>query len=306
MRSKITKFLYYLRCNPEYIVVRFIRKIYFVFPDELYLKIIYRLRTGKKLNLDNPITYNEKLQWLKLYDHRPEYTQMVDKIESKHYVEKLIGKKYIIPTISIYSSINEIDFDKLPNSFVLKVSQGGGGGGVVICRDKKKFDKKASLKLLSKHMKQNLYHDNKEWPYKNIVPRILAEEYMVDESGYQLKDYKFFCFNGVPKVLMIATDRYSNKAFDFYDMSFNHLSYTQGDKCAEYEHIKPDNFNEMIEIAKKLSKGIPQLRVDLYNVNGKIFFGELTFFSSSGYDLFQPEEWDYIWGSWIKLPKKTL
>ena len=271
--------------------------------DERYLKASYKAKFHKKLDLNNPQTYNEKLQWLKLYDRKPEYTQMVDKVGAKEYVANIIGEEYIIPTLGVWDRFEDIDFDKLPNQFVLKCTH--DSGGVIVCKDKSKLDKENAQRKLEKNLKINYYIHKREWPYKDVKPRIIAEQYMEDESGYELKDYKWFCFDGEPKALFIATDRGvegEETKFDFFDMEFNHLPFTNGHPNANREIKKPLSFDEMKALASKLSKGFPHLRVDFYDINGKIYFGELTFYHWSGLTPFVPEEWDYTFGSWIKLP----
>ena len=271
--------------------------------DEDYIKRKYKLSFGKELNLDSPQTYNEKLQWLKLNYRKPVMTAMVDKYEVKKYIADLIGDEYIIPTLGVWERFEDIDFDKLPNQFVLKCTH--DSGGVIICKDKSELDKIKAQKKLEKCLKMNYYYQNREWPYKDVNPRIIAEQYMEDESGYELKDYKFFCFDGEVKALFIATDRGvegEETKFDFFDADFNHLPFTNGHPNANREIKKPLSFDEMKVLASKLSKGFPHLRVDFYDINGKIYFGELTFYHWSGLTPFVPEEWDYTFGSWIKLP----
>lgn len=274
-------------------------------PDKLYVRTLYRLRMHKHLNLKDPQTYNEKLQWLKLYDRNPLYTKMVDKVDAKEYVSGIIGEEHIIPTLGVWNSFDEIDFDSLPNQFVLKTSH--DSGGVVICRDKSVFDKEHARQRIEKSMRNDYYVLTREWPYKNVPKRILAEQYMVDESGYELKDYKWFCFDGEVKALYIATDRGSDEEtkFDFFDSEFNHLPFTNGHPNSHKPILKPQGFEEMKRLASKLSKGIPQVRVDLYDINGKVYFGELTFFHWGGVKRFVPDAWDKTFGGWIKLPKKT-
>lgn len=274
-------------------------------PDKVWIQIKYRMFFGRFCNLKNPQTYNEKLQWLKLYDRKPEYTQMVDKIGAKKYVAKLIGEEYIIPTIGVWDRVEDIDWESLPNQFVLKCTH--DSGGLVICRDKSKLNIAAASKKLNKSLKRNYYYMHREWPYKNVKPRIIAETYMEDESGYELKDYKWFCFNGEPKALFIATDRGvegEETKFDFFDSDFNHLPFTNGHPNAVRGIKKPAGFEQMKQLAAQLSKGHPHLRVDFYDINGKIYFGELTFYHWSGMVPFEPEEWDITFGSWIKLPEK--
>ena len=300
--NKIKKLLDYIFHNPRALISAILVRMAPIIPDRLYLKWLFRLKMGKKLNLDNPQTFSEKLQWLKLYNRKPEYTQMVDKYEAKKYVANIIGEEYIIPTLGVWDRFEDIDFDTLPNQFVLKCTH--DSGGIVICSDKSKLDVKTANRILTRGLKRNFYARNREWPYKNIKPRIIGEQYMVDESGYELKDYKWFCFNGEPKALFIATDRGvegEETKFDFFDVNFNHLPFTNGHPNTNKIIAKPKSFDQMKEIAAKLSHGQPHLRVDLYDVNGKIYFGELTFYHWSGTTPFEPEEWDYKFGSWINL-----
>ena len=274
-------------------------------PDVLYLKIMFRLKMGYGLNLKNPKTFNEKLQWLKLYNRKPEYTPMVDKCEAKKVAEKVLGKEHVIPTLGVWDRFEDIDFSALPNRFVLKTSNGGGGGGIVICTDKESLDKDAAAQRLNSSLKTSIYTHLREWPYKNVKPRILAEKFMVDESGH-LRDYKFYCFNGEPKVFLVATDRFSAHGtyFDYFDMDGNNLPFSQGGENNPVTPALPSNFEEMKSIARKLSKGIPHVRIDLYCIEGKVYFGEYTFFDSSGFEKFTPQEWDETLGGWLTLPAK--
>lgn len=226
---------------------------------------------------------------------------MVDKIGAKHYVSSIVGDKYVIPTLGVYDTVEDIDWDKLPNQFVVKSAN--DSGGVVVCKDKSKLDIEASKHKLKKLGGRDYTIYRKEYPYKNVHHRFLAEQYMVDESGFELKDYKIFCFDGEPKFLFVATGRQANDTrFDFYDTDFNHLDVLNGHECADVWPSKPQNFEEMLEVARKLSNGIPHVRVDLYNINGHIYFGELTFFHWSGMVAFKPMEWDYKFGEYLKLP----
>lgn len=272
-------------------------------PDSLYLKIMFRLKMGYKLNLKKPQTFNEKLQWLKLYNRKPEYTPMVDKSEAKTVAENILGKGYVIPTLGVWNKFEEIDFNSLPDSFVLKTTNGGGGGGVIICRDKSKLNLASAAEQLKSSLKANIYRHLKEWPYKNVKPRILAEKFMVDESG-ELRDYKFYCFNGEPKVFLVASERFSGHRtyFDYFDMEGNHLPFTQGGMNNPVTPALPSTFEEMKQVAKKLSHGLPHVRIDLYSVDEKVYFGEFTFFDSSGFEKFTPREWDNVFGNWLKLP----
>ena len=272
--------------------------------DEKFLKYAYRVHLGKKLDLKHPVTFNEKMQWLKLYDRRPEYTTMVDKYAVKQYVAEKIGEEYIIPTLGVWDTFDDIDFDTLPEQFVLKCTH--DSGGLVICTDKSKLDKDSIKGLLGKYLKRDYYSIHREWPYKNVKPRIIAEAYMEDSATLELRDYKFFCFDGEVKVLFIATERSSDTEetkFDFFDENFVHLPFTNGHPNAATPPSKPQNFELMKELAKKLSNGVPHLRVDFYEADGKIYFGELTFYHWSGMVPFDPPKWDRKLGDWIKLPK---
>lgn len=270
--------------------------------DEHFIKYRFRIVMGKKININNPITYNEKLQWLKLYDRNPLYTTLVDKIQVKDYVAEIIGTEYIIPTIKVYESPSEIKLNDLPNQFVLKTNHDGDSLGVFVCKDKNTFDLDKALVTLSNNLKRNYYYTGREWPYKNVKPYIFAEKYEEDEYG-ELRDYKFFCFDGKVKAVFIATERSSGHVkFDYFDRDFNHLDFIQSHPMSDKQINKPANYEEMIIIAEKLSKGIPHVRVDLYNCNGRILFGEMTFYHYGGMIKFHPEEWDYIFGSWLSLP----
>ena len=273
---------------------------------EKLLKHHYRLNFGKKLNLENPVTYTEKLQWLKLYDHRPEYTEMVDKYGVKKYVAEKIGEQYVIPLLGVWESVDDIDFDLLPERFVLKTTH--DSGGIVTCKDKSNLNISTVKRKLGYFMKRNYYDYSREWPYKNVKHRIIAEEYMEDSTLGELRDYKFFTFGGVPKVLYIAQGRGKGEptVADFFDMDFNHLPFTIDHDMAPASPRKPQCFEEMKELAAKLSEGTPQLRVDFYEVDGKVYFGEMTFFHCSGLVPFHPEEWDKVFGDWVKLPEKQI
>lgn len=275
-------------------------------PDEKYLKIKYYLSLGKKLDLENPQTFNEKLQWIKLFDRNPLYTQLVDKYLARDYIKEKLGEEYLIPLLGAWDNPDDIDFDALPEQFVLKCNH-NSGLGMCICKDKSKLDIKKVKAELKKGLAQDYYLSGREWPYKNVPRKVIAEKYMTDESGYELKDYKFFCFDGEVKMLFVAKDREVEGAetkFDFFDADFNHLPFTNGHPNSQPPYFKPENFEEMKAVAAKLSKGIPEVRVDLYNINGKIYFGEMTFFHWSGFVKYEPEEWDYKIGNYINLPKK--
>lgn len=299
MNPKIKKAL----GNPYYACELVLNQLAKYVSDENYVKWKYYLNFRKRLHLDNPQTYNEKLQWLKLYNQHDEYTQMVDKYEAKNFVASIIGEDYIIPTYGIYDSFEEIDFALLPKQFVLKCTH--NSGGVFVCKDKAVFDIEGARKQVNKWLKKNPYWKNREYPYKNVKPRIIIEQYMEDESGYELKDYKFFCFDGVAKYVFVASDRGKDNEetkFDFYDIEWNLLPFTNGHPNSNKMMKKPENYDKMVEISERLSLGIPHVRVDLYNINGRIYFGELTFFHWSGLVPFVPEEWDDVFGCCLKLP----
>ncbi len=270
--------------------------------DEKFLRIAYKIRMGKELDLDSPKSFNEKLQWLKLHDRKPIYTQLVDKYEAKRIVADKIGEQYIIPTLGVWDRFDDIDFDKLPDKFVLKCTH--DSGSYMICHNKETFNYKAARKKFNRCLKLSFYWTDRQWPYKDVKPRIIAEEYMEDDATKELRDYKFFTFNGQVKALFIATDRSNQNEdtkFDFFDENFNHLPITNGHPNANPTPDKPLCFDEMKKLASVLGKGIPQVRVDFYEVNGRVYFGEMTFFHWSGMVPFEPEEWDTIFGSWINL-----
>lgn len=270
--------------------------------DKMYVYVKwYGRRMPYRLNLKNPQTFNEKLQWIKLYDHNPLYTTLVDKYRVKEYVKSHIGDEHVIPLLGAWDAVEDIDWHKLPNQFVLKVNH--DCGGQVICKDKAKLAIDKAKGKLEKALKRNYYYEGREWPYKNVNPKIFAEEYMEDEFG-ELRDYKFFCFDGKVKAMFVATDRSkdSETCFDFFDADYNHLPFTQGHPNAKVLPQKPKGFDKMKELAEKLSKGIPEVRVDFYDVNGHVYFGEFTFFHFGGMVKFNPVEWDYKFGSWINLP----
>lgn len=271
------------------------------------VRILYKLQTGQTLNLDNPQTFNEKIQWLKVYDHNPLYTTLVDKQAVKGWVADKIGKEYVIPTLGVWNSFDEIDFDTLPSQFVLKCTH--DSGSVCICQDKNTFDKQAAKIQLTQALKRSGHWYGREWPYKNVPHKIIAEKYMIDTKTQELRDYKFFCFNGEPKMLFVASDRQNpneETKFDFYDLDFKHLPFTNGHPNSRKSIEKPHAFEEMKNLARTLSQNIPHVRVDFYEINGQIYFGELTFSHYSGFVPFEPAEWDKKIGDWLKLPAKEL
>lgn len=273
-------------------------------PDMLYLKIKYRVKMGRRLCLSNPQTFNEKLQWLKLYNREPIFSEMVDKLRAKEYVGKIIGKEYIIPTLGVWNKFEDIDFMLLPNQFVLKCTH--NSGGIVICKDKKSLDFVAAKEKINKSIKQDFYIYGREWPYKKVKKHIIAEKLMIDNKTEELRDYKFFCFNGVCRIFKIDFDRFTEHRANYYDCDGNLLNLGESVCPPDFErniHL-PENLETMIKLAEKLSTNLPFLRVDFYEVNGKVYFGELTFYPASGFGSFTDEEWDKKLGSWVKLPPK--
>lgn len=270
-------------------------------PDKVYIQIYYIARLGKFCNLKNPKTYNEKLNWLKLYDHNPLYTNLVDKYEVKKYVSAILGGGYTIPTLGVWEKFDDIDFELLPSQFVLKCTH--DSEGLVIVRDKQKMDKKAAKQKLEAALRQNFYYVGREWPYKNVKPRIIAEKYMEDSKTGELRDYKFFCFGGEPKIVLIAQDRNEQGVkIDFFNSEFQHLDLCGDNPNAATVPDKPIKFEEMLMLARKLSSPFCHVRVDFYEVDGQVYFGEFTFFHHSGFASFHPEKWDEIMGEWIELP----
>ena len=281
-------------------------------PDKTYLQILYYLRMGKVLHLNNPKTFTEKLQWLKLYDRKPEYTMMVDKLAVKNYVSKIIGEKYVVPTLGVWDRPEDIDWDSLPDKFVLKTKHGSGSVGVVICREKCTFNFREAIGKLKKSLKQDVYVDLREWPYKNVKKQIIAEMLLEDSETKKkdIIDYKFFCFKGEPKYCQVIKDRHTKETIDFFDMQWRHLDFIGLNPVAEPSAIcsaicptRPVCYEEMKQIAQKLSKGFPFVRVDLYEVNKKVYFSEITLYPKSGMGIFNPEKYNYILGEMITLPR---
>lgn len=293
--------------NPIAIVTRLI----ILFPhlirsDKLYLKLKYYTYFHHWIDFDAPKTFNEKLQWLKIYDRRPDYVNMVDKSKAKEYAAKIVGEKYIIPTLGIFDTVDDIDFEKLPNQFVLKCTH--DSGGIIICKNKASLNIEDVKRKLSKGLRRNFYWQTREWPYKEVKPRIIAEKYMVDESGYELKDYKFFCFNSKCKIFKIDFDRQIGHHANYYNRNSELLPF--GEVICPPLFTKkveiPSNILEMMNMAEFISNEIkcPFVRVDLYNNNGHVYFGEITFYPASGIGAFVPKEWDNKLGEWLTLPSK--
>lgn len=274
-----------------------------IWPDKLFLKLKFCWTMDERLNLRNPITFNQKLQWLKLYNRKLEYTTMVDKYAVKEYVASIIGKEHIIPTLGVWNSVDEIDWDALPNQFVLKTTHGGGGCDVIICKDKANFNKSVAKEKLNKSLKSDIFWVFREWPYKNVPKRILAEKYFTN-NGKELEDYKVHCFNGEPKFILVCSNRYGDGeiVYDFYSPNWELLDVRRPGHPKSKEASKaPEQLRQMLELSRTLSKDIPFLRTDFYIIDNKIYFGELTFFPASGMSKFEPQDWDYTFGNYLKL-----
>lgn len=277
-----------------------IKKLTRLLPDKTYISLKYFSHFKKFPNLKNPQTFNEKLQWLKLHDRNPEYIKMVDKYEVREYIKEKIGEEYLIPLLGVWDSFDEIDFDELPQQFVLKCTH--NSGGLVICKDKGKLDIKEAKEKINASLKNNYYWEGREWPYKAVTPRIIAEKYMVDESGIELKDYKIFCFNGKPEYVEVDFNRHIEHKLNPYDFDWNPLNFCDSSKNDYSADIKkPEKLEQMREIAKKLSAGIDYIRVDFYSINSKIYIGELTLYPGSGFIEFEPAEVDLKYGQLLKL-----
>ena len=271
--------------------------------DALYLKMEYYFQTGRRLNLNNPKSYNEKLQWLKIHDRKPEYTQMVDKAGVKEYIAKTIGEQYVIPTLGVWKHFDEINFTTLPEKFVLKCTH--DSGGLVICKDKKTLDKVSAKKKIERCLQKNYFYGTREWPYKDVEPRIIAEPLLEQANGEEICDYKVMCFNGKAKLIELHMNRHSDHhTQDFYDVNWQKTEISQGKGyggCSDIEVPKPSCLDKMLRLSETLTKDMAHCRVDWYVVNGHLYFGELTFFDGSGFDLFDRYEDDLLLGSWINL-----
>ncbi len=296
--SAKSKLLNWVYTNASNIKTKHLKKV----SDEEFLIKRFKENTGRDLNLEAPRTFNEKLQWIKLYDHNPLYTKLVDKYKVREFVAETIGEEYLNDLLGVYESYDDIDFNELPDQFVLKCTH--DCGSIIICKDKAQFDKEKAKHVLTKALKNNYFWVGREWPYKNVHPRIICERFLKDKSSEELTDYKFYCFNGTPKMLLIITERGKSTKGNYYDMDFKPLPFTQEYPRSHKIINKPKNFELMKDLASKLADGIPEVRVDFYEVNGKVIFGEMTFFDSGGMAGFDPPEWDSIIGSWFTLPMK--
>jgi hypothetical protein len=293
--------------KPSKLALALLSKCAWAFPDKIFLKLRYRLQLGHPLNLKNPKRFTEKIQWLKLYNRRSEFTTMVDKYAVKEFVANKIGEMYIIPTLGVWNKFDDIDFDTLPERFVLKTTHGGGGGGVVICKDRATFNKEKARAVINRSLKGDIYMLYREWPYKNVPRRIIAEKFITNGYDEELTDYKFYCFNGEPRYCQVIADRRTKETIDFFDMNWNHQGfYGLNPKCgpAAKPAAKPHGFATMQRIARELSKDTAFVRVDLYSVNESVYFGELTFYPASGIGVFTPDSADFDLGQLLSLPNE--
>lgn len=274
-------------------------------PDNMYLKLMFRLRMGRKLDLRNPQSWSEKIQWLKLYNRKTEYSHMVDKYESKQWAASRIGEEHIIKTIGIYDTFSQIPFGSLPEQFVIKCTH--DSGGLVICKNIETVDWKSVEKRINRCLKKQFWKNGREWVYKGVKPRINIEEYIEQSDQDDIDNWKFYCVNGEPFMFFLNSGGHSdNKKYTYFNMDKEELPIKHPfyDKCLEVK--LPDNFDEMVNIARKLSDKMILLRVDLYNVDGKIYFGEVTFYPDAGYNKIEPISYDYVMGKYIELPKEKI
>ncbi len=282
--------------------MKLFRKLSRLIPDRIYLQIVYFKHFRRFINFNNPKTFNEKIQWLKLNYRNEEYTKLVDKYRVKQYITKLIGEEYVIPTLGVWKNVDDIDFKSLPEKFVLKCNN--DSGGIVICKNKKDFDEAKAKSFLKERLKNNGYWYGREWPYKNVKPCIIAEKYMEDSISKDLKDYKFFCFNGSMEFFDIDIDRFIEHRSNYYDRNGNFLpfgkTYCPPDYTKKIE--MPKNLDKMIELAETISHNTVLSRIDFYEIDGQVYFGEITFYPGSGFSPFTDEKWDYKLGDMIDLP----
>lgn len=279
------------------------RGVYDQADDATYIKKRYYATFGRRINLENPVTISEKLQWLKLYDRKPVYTTMADKYAVRDYLTERGAEELIVPLVGgPWKRFDEIDFDALPDRFVLKCTH--DSGGLYICKDKSKMDKAAVKERVERSLRRNYFLHGREWPYKNIPPRIIAEQFLEDDVSDVLRVYKIFNFNGKPKIIqMITNDKTPEETINYYDTEWNLLNLRQNYPNGPLDE-RPAQLEEMLNWARVLSEGIPFLRTDFYITNGKIYFSEFTFYTDSGFAPYEPAQWDAILGSWIRLPEK--
>ena len=307
-KKMITYFTNLFHKDKRFLTLAKIHHFYPNMPDDEYLKKAWKTKMGTELNLDAPQTFNEKLQWLKLYDRKPEYTTMVDKYAVKQYVADIIGEEHIIPTLGVWDKFDDIDFNMLPNQFVLKCTH--DSGGLVICRDKQHFDVKAAKRKLNKSLKRNFYYSGREWPYKNVPPRIIAEKYMEDKGKVVPEDYKVYCINGKPLYIVVFHNRFNDSeelSETVYNTSWQpqSISLDEHFKVSDIIDPVPECLEKMLAFASILSVNMSQSRIDFYIINNQLYFGEITLYTASGFQKMIPEEMDNILGNMIKLPQKN-
>lgn len=302
--TKISDSLKAIIKNPSYVIVLINKSGIRFLNDKTYIKLFFKMRLGYEPDLEHPKTFNEKLQWLKIHDRKDIYTTMVDKYEVKKYVAETIGKEYIVPTLGVYNKFDDIDFNTLPNQFVIKCTH--DSGGTIICKDKSRLNIKKAKKTITKLLKRNYYYAGREWPYKNVKPRIIVEKYMSCFGLDSAVDYKFFCFNGEPNIVLVCSDRFSNDGLKetWFDSEWNLLKITEGGHEIDRNIKKPIKFKKMKLLAKKLAQNMAFVRIDFYEFDGKVYFGEITFFPASGFERFDPKKWDRIFGDMIDLNKQ--
>lgn len=270
-------------------------------PDRIYLKAVFKAETGYALDLDHPKTYNEKLQWIKLYDRKPEYITYADKYLVRDYIAKKIGDKYLVPLIGMYKKAEDIPWDDLPDRFVIKCNHASGTN--IICKDKKELDISLVEKQLNTWLKKNAFWGAREWCYKNVKPCIVCEEFIETQDGNTPDDYKFMCFSGVPRLIQVHHDRYGDHTLDYYTPEWKKADLQRIDADISTKDVeKPEKLEEMLFIARELSKNMYYARIDLYYVKGKIYFGEITLYPTGGFSTFTRYEDDLLLGSYIKLP----
>lgn len=302
----IKKIIKYLTNSDYRFLINSRKGKYNSMPDDEYLKRKFKAFLGRELNLENPQTFNEKLQWMKIHDRNPLYNTLVDKYEAKKYVAEKLGEEYVIPTLGLWESADDIDFDSLPDQFVMKCTH--DSKGVLVCKDKSKLDVEAAREKFRAALKRNYFYIGREWPYKDLKPRVIAEKYMTDSTDSDVfTDYKFFCFNGVADNVMIVTDRDINEPkFYHFSKDWNILRYNRRGRRmpADFKLPKPENIDEMFRVAEKLAEGLPHVRMDLYVSNGQIYFGEFTLYHNDGLEDGFDEASDLHLGSLLKLPEK--
>lgn len=307
--------IYYLIHNRALFCDAIVKNFLFFLPDKVYLSLRYRCLMGHWINWKHPKTFSEKLQWLKVYGFKAEYTRLVDKLAVKDYVASKIGKEYIIPTLGVWDKVEDIDWDALPNQFVLKTTHGGGGCGVVICSDKANFDREKAIRKLEKSMRTNAGQTYREKPYLKVPRKIIAEKFISEQNELDkpikkdLTDYKFYCFEGEPMYCQVIRDRSTKETIDFYDMDWNHMPFAGLNPVAKNGTspvAKPIHLADMITICRSLSKDMKFSRIDLYVVNDKEYFGEITLYPAARFGMFTPNEWNERLGDLVRLDGKEM